>query len=103
MKVSNIIGNNRNAVKNQFVIENKKTLTFQSYELTICCFMVDTDILVVNNNWDCSSTTLKYFKLFLKNYCCFSDEVIKQVQDFLKSDNTNDIKDIAKYTIIKIF
>lgn len=64
---------NLNGVKNQFVIEDEKYITFQSYNSTICEIAKNGGLgydLVVKfgKNWNFSITTTKHLYRFLKEY-----------------------------------
>jgi hypothetical protein len=77
MKVSNIIGRNGTAVKNQFILIEEgrgangnfiKKEVFQSYESAIAERIIwndRTDITLDVKYWDYSKTTSKYRNLFL--------------------------------------
>lgn len=69
--VSNLINDRGNAVKNQFVITEGKTIAFQSYNSRICeivkpCGM-GFDVLVrFGRDWNYSQTTAKHLYSFLR-------------------------------------
>lgn len=72
MKIYNLRNARGNAVKNQFVItdEKRNTVTFQSYQSTIC--IVDNNggmgfdrVVTIGKDWNYSATTTKHFYSFL--------------------------------------
>lgn len=63
MFVSQMINAKGNAVKNQFILNTKKGIGFQSYE-SLIAFKAD-DNIYLSDKWDYSATTLKYLKAFL--------------------------------------
>lgn len=70
MKIYNLINNRGNAVKNQFVIENGKEVSFQSYESIVCRInhiggMGFNKIVVFGKDWNFSATTSKHLYNFL--------------------------------------
>lgn len=54
---------------NQFVINDieNRTITFQSYQSTICTVDDTNKTIHIYSDWDYSQTTLRYFKYFLEN------------------------------------
>jgi len=70
MKISNLINSNGNAAPNQFIINDTKnnTLSFQSYDTTICSIQSCSDgdfIFLDRNALNYSKTTSKHLFLFL--------------------------------------
>lgn len=64
---------NLNGVANQFVIENEKEITFQSYNSTICIIYKNgglgyDKVVKFGKNWNFSTTTAKHLYKFLKEY-----------------------------------
>ena len=49
---------------NQFIINTEHGQYFQSYETLIAFKPKDGSSILVSDSWDCSATTLKYFKQF---------------------------------------
>lgn len=74
IKVKNIINDSGRAVANQFVISewhngSMVKATFQSYDSIICVMDFsgdDTEIVLDQQYWDYSRTTLKYLERFLE-------------------------------------
>lgn len=67
MKVSNIINNNGNASRNQFVIKHNGAVYFQSYDSVIAKY--EDGRLTITPYWDYSNTTRKHFYIFINDYC----------------------------------
>lgn len=70
MKIRNLVNGRGNAVKNQFVIEDGKTISFQSYDSIICRIdnnggMGFNKVVTIGKNWNYSTTTSKHFYAFL--------------------------------------
>lgn len=70
MKIRNLTNTNGNAVKNQFVIENRNTVSFQSYESLICKIdhsggMGFSKVVTFGKDWNFSKTTSKHLFAFL--------------------------------------
>lgn len=70
MKISNLVNERGNKVANQFVIENENSITFQSYNSTVCeirpASMGFEKVVVFGKDWDYSRTTMKNLGSFLK-------------------------------------
>ena len=82
--------------KNQFVItycDNDITYwAFQSYYSLICVYCPSTKEMIVNNNkWDYSKTTLKHLKLFINDFTCYRYENKTQFTYFLYKENNEKI------------
>lgn len=103
MVIANIINNNGNAVKNQFIIIDNNILTFQSYNTIICTFDTTTYTLTVGNKWNFSPTTLKNFYVFLEKYCKMNEFILPEVKNFIKNGGVIKKEKINSYTIIKDF
>ena len=74
--------------KNQFIIENKKEIVFQSYDSIIAIIDQETGALVLFNDWDYSQTTLRHFYLFLQDYLNYLSPKYRDiVLDILQSKN----------------
>jgi len=74
--------------KNQFIIKHNQTITFQSYETTICKMDYLTNKLILNkSNWDWSNTTRNHFKEFINIHTPYNYQNKKQWQ---KEINQND-------------
>lgn len=65
--VQNLIGLNGNEVVNQFVIDTKKSVYFQSYKSVVCKINKDTKKVTLSAHWDYSVTTSKYLYKFLRD------------------------------------
>lgn len=68
--VTNLINDRGNAVKNQFVITEGKTIAFQSYNSRVCeivkpCGMGYDALVRFGRDWDYSQTTIKHLYSFL--------------------------------------
>lgn len=64
MKVQNMIGHAGRGIENQFEIEDRGMLYFQSYQ-TIIVKIENGKTYLDEKSWDCSVTTGKYRNLFL--------------------------------------
>ena len=66
LKIINMTSDRGNSIANQFIIQDKKQKTFQSYKTRICRWNAEKETLILNANWwDYSNTTRKYFKKFI--------------------------------------
>jgi len=65
VKVSNMQGNAGNLVKNQFIIQTKDGLYFQSYNSMIAA-KINGKVYLDKVYWDYSVTTGKYRNIFLR-------------------------------------
>jgi len=63
-KVRNIIGHSGKEVKNQFIIETKGAILFQSYG-SVICMNKNGKMYLDEYYWDYSTTTGKYRNIFL--------------------------------------
>ena len=64
MRVKQMINNNGNAVKNQFVIEDGGRVYFQSYDSIIAKVDFNTHEIIIGNDYNYSTTTGKYRNIF---------------------------------------
>ena len=69
--ISNLINDRGNAVKNQFIITEGKTIAFQSYNSRICeivkpCGMGFDALVRFGKDWNYSQTTSKHLYSFLR-------------------------------------
>lgn len=67
MRVSNLINDKGNEVRNQFVIETANGTYFQSYE-SVVARIDNSNVLTFGENWGYSNTTLKHLHKFLRDY-----------------------------------
>lgn len=82
MNVTQLINDNGNAVKNQFIITSKDEVTFQSYDSKIATYHINDGTLVLYGNmWDYSNTTRKHFKQFVNKFTCYRYETRTQWLD----------------------
>jgi len=66
VKVENMQSPNGNDVPNQFIIQAKEGLYFQSYNTVIAFKPLSGKIVLDENRWDYSKTTGKYRNIFLR-------------------------------------
>lgn len=78
---------NLNGYANQFVIDNDKETTFQSYNSEICSIFDNRVLKLVSTMWDYSVTTRRHFKAFINEYTPFTYE---NKQQWLKEIESND-------------
>ena len=84
--------------KNQFIIENKHNVFFQSYDSVCARYNKKTHTLYVNKDYDYSNTTRKHFYIFINEYVCVS-----AIENALYSKNKRKaIKQLIKAHVIKI-
>lgn len=67
MKVQNLINNNGNAARNQFVIKHNGSVYFQSYDSVVAKY--EDGVLTLTRYWDYSNTTRKHLYIFINDYC----------------------------------
>ena len=82
MKVRNMTSTNGNKVANQFILEDGRKVTFQSYDSTIATIDYENAIIYIGCNWDYSKTTHKYRNMFF-NECGFYE--IASAKDMRKA------------------
>ena len=80
--ITQLINNTGNAVKNQFVITEGSTKTFQSYDTTICKMapFAPSAVIFLDPKWCYSQTTLKHLKTFL-NISDSKAQILKDIKD----------------------
>ena len=78
---------NLNGYANQFVIDNDKETTFQSYNSEICSIFDNRVLKLVSTMWDYSVTTRRHFKAFINEETPFTYE---NKQQWLKEIASND-------------
>lgn len=87
MKVSNLLSPRTNtAVKNQFMIESDNAVAFQSYKSLICTIDYTNKEITIWRDWNYSSTTTKYFRIFLNNLYLYD------LHKLIKKNNWNDFQ-----------
>lgn len=87
---------NFNGVANQFAIDTKNAVYFQSYNSVVAKYDYRTKKVTLGKDWDYSNTTRRHLYQFLKyyTYCNVSSrkEVLKLIEDktikLLKDKNT---------------
>lgn len=70
--------------KNQLIIEDRETVTFQSYQSTIAIFNKENNSLIVGKDWNYSKTTIKYFNMFIEKFTNFESgkkNIEKQIKN----------------------
>ena len=82
MKVRNMTSAKGNKIANQFVIEDRRKVTFQSYNSTIATIDYENAIIYIGCDWDYSKTTNKYRNMFF-NECGFYE--IASAKDMRKA------------------
>ena len=65
---------------NQFVIVANGNTYFQSYDTIIAKINDDMDVIIDEDNWNCSVTTSKYLYRFLREYAGLDINGKKDVQ-----------------------
>ena len=68
IKVKNFTNKHGNAIPNQFIIDEKWSLRFQSYDSIIALVDEESKVFLDENDWDYSRTTGKYRNIFLGEY-----------------------------------
>lgn len=84
MKVRNLEGIRGRAIVNQFVIDDGRKTTFQSYDSVIIEIDRECQKITVGRDWDYSITTIKCLKIFLKETLWWSDEAVLEFKKKLK-------------------
>lgn len=87
-EVENILNDNCNRSRNQFIIKDGDNVYFQSYDSPIARFNKVTRDLTLSDYWDYSATTRKHLYIFLRPYLGY---VLG-----------NDIKNLIKKESIKV-
>ena len=64
MKIYQLINDNGNPARNQFVVEKDGKIYFQSYKTIIA--EVNKDKVTLSKDWHYSNTTLKHLYIFLR-------------------------------------
>lgn len=91
MDFKNITVKSYNLTNNQIVTEVKtvgdKTLAyfFSSYDFTICKLDIINNVIYVHENWNCSTTTTKWFNKFLS--VILEEEIEFKEQKEIKTKN----------------
>jgi hydroxyethylthiazole kinase-like sugar kinase family protein len=79
--ITQLINNNGNAVKNQFINTSKLTTSFQSYNSIIASVNNKTNVITLDPvYWSYSSTTLKHLKTFL-NISDSKAQILKDIKN----------------------
>ena len=92
MKVSNLINNIGNTVKNQFVMEDRNNITFQSYDHIICKINKKSRKITFDKHFlNYSVTTSKHVNNF------FSNEGVRfTIQDIRKENSLVTFRNLNK-------
>ena len=74
--------------RNQYVIQDRNKVAFQSYDSLIAEYNGDEYLLKVYPKYDYSRTTMKYFRYFLEEYVSYADadEIILVIKDMEKNN-----------------
>lgn len=84
MQITQLINEKGNAVKNQIIINNQTSVTFQSYDSKIATYYFNDGMLVLyGDTWDYSDTTRKYFKTFINKFTHYNYENKNQWIDLI--------------------
>ena len=91
IKAWNMTSNNGNVVPNQIIIEDKKRkeVIFQSYGTTIAKKITNnniSNIVLDENYWDYSRTTLKYLTKFIFDFMHIATNT-KEIRKHIKDGN----------------
>lgn len=70
---------------NQFVIDNNNEFIFQSYNTIIVRFDKKTNKMVINQKFNSSQTTMRYFLIFINVFLHHEISHEKEVEDFMKN------------------
>lgn len=87
--ITNLISERGTSVRNQFVIVDGNSITFQSY-CTKICVIENGNVYINRNMWDYSRTTSKYLYQFLR-------------QNNVKVYNKNDVQRLIDNGTFKTF
>lgn len=91
--------------RNQYIIDERDYITFQSYNSIIAFVDLKNRKLTIGERWDYSQTTLKYLYKFIDEHIYIlgkDEETKKQFNDlFNKSNKKEYIKKLIKNKVIK--
>jgi hypothetical protein len=88
MTITQLINARGNAVANQFIIQDKDNVTFQSYKSKIATYNHTTkELTLYGYMWDYSNTTRKHFASFINSFTYFRYESKKAFEVLIKSDS----------------
>lgn len=88
--VENMTSSNGRSVPNQFVINTRDWVFFQSYKSIICFIDNEGNTYIDENKWDYSTTTGKYRNIFLNEKKRETENKIKEGFYRLYDLNSND-------------
>ena len=83
--VAQLINEKGNPAANQFVINTKKAVYFQSYNSVVC--KLDGANIVLSSNWDYSNTTRKHLYIFLRQNGYHTFCTAKDMRNAIKNGN----------------
>ena len=78
--------------KNQFILEDEKTIIFQSYDSTIAIYNKNSKVIVLGRDWDYSKTTLKHLYLFIDEIIDYNEKTRDLINTRLKSNRKKAIQ-----------
>lgn len=70
-------------IANQFIIEEDRKVTFQSYQSTIATWDYEAMELTIGIDWDYSTTTSKYLNRFIDEYTNLPKPNRKMITDWI--------------------
>ena len=83
LKISNLINDVSNNAVNQFLVEYKGKVWFQSYDSIIAVKKADGSVIIADM-WDYSKTTAKHLYMWLRNHTRYHvvsrDEVLNLIE-----------------------
>ena len=99
MLIRNLENSRGKTVPNQFVLETKSKLFFQSYETVVALYNTETKKLYVTKDWNYSSTTTRHFLHFVRTECLpFAKDFIEMYGEI----NSYNFKKAVSHGFVKL-
>lgn len=80
---------------NQFILEDKKKRTFQSYNSTILLYDKEKELVTLGKDWNYSNTTRKYLYLFIDEMIPYNEKT----KELINTKNERNRKEAIKKLI----
>lgn len=97
LRIENLSSYNGNTVPNQFLIETKQNIYFQSYNTIIVKFNKKSKEISISKKFNESLTTSRYTRYFLKEIETFSLDSEKEVLEMIEKGNIKLVKYIKSF------
>ena len=91
LKIKNLVNDLNNHAVNQFIVEYKNKVWFQSYDTIIAVKKTDGSV-IISEDWNYSKTTRKHLYIWLRDYAHFYVSSYEDVVDLINRHEIQVVK-----------